>query len=154
VYALNVSNTSGLGRVGGFLVVLVLLSACRGSRPETAKDGGGDDVAESAAHDAPADSACGPNVDFLNDPDNCGGCGIRCCIHACTQGACFCDGVGLTCCATDQRGNDGCTIQNVAVSLTTDPCHCGGCDIACPAGTTCSNATCVAADGGAGCPQP
>jgi hypothetical protein len=88
---------------------------------------------------------------FMNDPGNCGGCGIRCCIGACFQGACFCDGVGLTCCVTDRRGADGCYIQNVPTDLATDPCHCGGCDTVCPAGTTCSNATCVAVDGGGGC---
>jgi len=151
VYALNVSKPSALG---GFAALLVLLFACSGSQPDVAKDGGGGDVAESAARDAPADSGCGPNVDFMNDPDNCGGCGIRCCIHGCMQGACFCDGVGLTCCATDQRGNDGCYLESVAVDVATDPCHCGGCGIACPAGTTCANAACVDADGGAGCPQP
>jgi len=146
------SKTSGLGCLAA---LLVLLSACSGSHPDVAKDGGGSDVAEeSAARDAPADSECGPNVDFTNDPNNCGGCGIRCCIPQCTQGVCFCDGVGLTCCATDQRGNDGCYLQSVAVDLVTDPCNCGGCGSACPAGTTCSNATCVAADGSAGCPQP
>jgi hypothetical protein len=143
-----VSKTSGLGCLAALLGPLL---ACSGSQPDVAKDGGGSDVTESAAHDAPADSACGPNVDFTNDPDNCGGCGIRCCIHACLQGACFCDGVGLTCCATDQRGNDGCYVQNVPVDLVSDACHCGGCDIACPAGTTCSNAACVTTDGGAGC---
>jgi len=147
LYALNVSKTS---RLGCLAALLVLPSACSGSQPDVAKDGGGSDVTE-AARDAPADSGCGPNVDFMNDPNNCGGCGIRCCIAACMQGACFCDGVGVMCCATDRRGNDGCYLQNVPVNLTSDPCHCGGCGIACPAGTTCSNATCVAVDGGAGC---
>ena len=150
MYALNVSKTSGLGFLAA---LLVLLLACSGSQPDVAKDSGSD-VAESAARDAPADSGCGPNVDFMNDPSNCGGCGIRCCIPACIGGACFCDGVGLTCCATDQRGNDGCYLQSVAVDVVTDVCNCGGCGIACPAGTTCSNATCVATDGGTGCPQP
>ena len=145
------SKTSGLGCLAALLGPLL---ACSGSQPDVAKDGGGNDVTESAAHDAPADSACGPNVDFMSDPNNCGGCGIRCCIAACLQGACFCDGVGLTCCATDQRGSDGCYLQNVATNLATDSCHCGGCGIACPAGTTCANATCVAADGGDGCRQP
>jgi hypothetical protein len=146
-----VRKTSGLERLAA---LLVLLLACSGSRPDVAKDGGGSDVTESAARDAPDDSGCGPNVDFMNDPNNCGGCGIRCCIAGCMQGACFCDGAGLMCCPTDQRGNDGCYIQNVPVDPTVDPCHCGGCAIACPAGTTCSNATCVASDGGAGCRQP
>jgi hypothetical protein len=114
-------------------------------------DGGGSDAAESAAQDVADDSGCGTNVNFMNDPVNCGGCGIRCCIGACLQGACFCDGVGVTCCATDRRGPDGCYFQNVPTDLVTDACHCGGCDMVCPAGTTCSNATCVAVDGGGGC---
>ena len=151
MYGLDMSKTSGLGC---FAALLVFLLACRGSQPDVAKDDGGNDVAESDVRDAPADSGCGPNVDFMSDPNNCGGCGVRCCIAACLQGACFCDGVGLTCCATDQRGTDGCYVQNVPVNLVTDACHCGGCGIACPAGATCSNATCVAADGGAGCHQP
>jgi hypothetical protein len=147
VYALNVSKTSRLGCLAALLVLFV---ACSGSQPDAAKDGGGSDVTESAARDASADLGCGQNVDFLNDPNNCGGCGIRCCIAACTQGACFCDGVGVACCPTDQRGNDGCYIQNIPVDLATDSFHCGGCGIACPAGATCSNATCVSADGGPG----
>jgi hypothetical protein len=141
LYALNVSKTS---RLGCLAALAVLFLACGGSQPDVAKDGGGSDVTESAARDASADSGCGPNVDLMNDPNNCGGCGIRCCIAACMQGACFCDGAGLVCCATDQRGNDGCYIQSIAVNLATDPFHCGGCGIACPAGATCSNAACVA----------
>lgn len=153
MYALGVSKTPrGLGWFGA---LVVLLSACRGSQPDVAKDGEGSDMAEeSASSDASADSGCGPNVDLMNDPNNCGACGIRCCIPACMRGACFCDGAGLTCCATDQRGNDGCYLQSVAVDVATDPCHCGGCGIACPAGTTCASAACVAADGGAGCRLP
>jgi hypothetical protein len=130
---------------------LLLLLACSGSQPGAAKDGGGGDAGESDAPAAADDSGCGTNINFMNDPDNCGGCGIRCCVRACMQGACFCDGAGLTCCATDRRGPDGCTIQNVPANLTTDSCHCGGCGIACSAGTACWNATCVAVDGGAGC---
>jgi hypothetical protein len=146
----TVSTTSGLRCLAALFVLLV---ACSGSQPNVARDGGGSDMTDLAARDAPVDSGCGANVDFMNDPNNCGGCGIRCCIAACTQGACFCDGAGLTCCSTDQRGNDGCYIESVAVDVAIDPCHCGGCDISCPVGTTCSNATCVAVDGGAGCRQ-
>ena len=157
MYAPNVAKTSGLGCLAA---ILVLLLACSGRQADVAKDGGGTDAAadggggDLAAGDAPDDSGCGPNVDFMNAPNNCGACGIRCCIAACTQGVCFCDGAGLTCCATDQRGNDGCYIRNVPVDTVTDPCHCGGCGIACPAGTTCASSTCVATDGGAGCRQP
>jgi hypothetical protein len=151
VYARDVATTSGLGYLAA---LLVLTLACGGSRLDGAKDGGRGDVADSAAHDAPDDSGCGADVNLMNDPNNCGGCGIRCCVHACTNGACFCDGVGLTCCPTNGRGADGCYFQNIPVSPVSDSCHCGGCGIACPTGTTCSNGTCVAADGGAGCRQP
>ena len=76
VYSPTVSKVSGLG---GFAALMVMLLACSRARLDEAKDAGGSDrAAESAARDAPADSTCGPDVDFMNDPNNCGGCGIRC----------------------------------------------------------------------------
>jgi len=146
-----VSTTLNLACRAAPFLPLLLIVACSGSQPTVVNDSGGSDAVEADAHDAAVDSGCGANIDFMNDPENCGGCGIRCCIHACMQGACFCDGVGVTCCATDQRGADGCYFQNVPANLASDSCHCGGCGIACSAGTTCSNFACVAVDGGAGC---
>lgn len=137
--------------------VAAFLLACNGppnapAQSDGSSVGGNGGAAGSPAGDASADSGCGPDTNLMSDPDNCGSCGFRCCIGACTQGYCFCDGPpGVACCSTDERGADGCYFQSVAVYIATNSCNCGGCGVACPPGTVCSNATCVAADAGAGC---
>ena len=116
-------------------------------------------IADAAAHDTPvvdgsapdltstdlasADLALSPCsgdsglVDFLNDPNNCGGCGRRCCSRTCVNGMCFCDGVGLTYCPT---GTDGCL--NHPYDLALDHDNCGACGHACDPRQACRLGVC------------
>ncbi len=75
----------------------------------------------------------GTCVDYLTDPNNCGGCGV-----ACGTGQ-ICD-TG-TCVSTCPLGQTLCGAE--CVDLTSDPLNCGGCGIACGTNQICTNSTCV-----------
>jgi hypothetical protein len=86
----------------------------------------------------------GACITVVVDPDNCGGCGVKCTGgQVCSGGSCAAGCLpGLTACAGS------------CVDLLTDDDHCGTCGVVCPAGQGCGNGTCVAtvplADAGAG----
>jgi hypothetical protein len=88
------------------------------------------------------DTCCGGACNALNDPANCGQCGIACLDGGiCLAGQCLSPGScsfngGL--CAYDGGQGVCCAGQCVAES---DPLNCGGiCGQACPIGTTCDPA--------------
>jgi hypothetical protein len=109
---------------------------------EAEEGDGGDEATEvdEDGGDGEADSECGEGIDFLTDPGNCGGCGIRCRpAHAfgeCVDGVCrirACDVNFVDC---DGGYEDGCeTYCEPRVTGACDPTTCEGpgCD------TTCNN---------------
>lgn len=75
----------------------------------------------------------GECIPVATDPNNCGGCGVKCTAkQVCSSGACS-DGClpGLTVCG------------QACVDEQNDSAHCGGCDTACAAGQGCANGRCV-----------
>jgi hypothetical protein len=66
------------------------------------------------------------------DPDNCGGCGVKCmATEACSAGKCSSSCLpGLTIC------------DRACVDLNTDNKHCNSCTNSCPSGQGCVNGTC------------
>ncbi len=76
-----------------------------------------------------ADTANGCEATLLSDPENCGGCGIRCTdangTPTCVDGVCgsVCN-AGFADCGGDYR---------CETNTTTSVAHCGGCGRACPA---------------------
>jgi YVTN family beta-propeller protein len=91
---------------------------------------------------AAGDSVCGKRcVSIAVDPENCGGCGIRCGSHeACEDGACVCAAGAIPC-------GESC------VDVVTDPEHCGGCGEACAPGEFC-RADAPGAGCDTACPDP
>jgi hypothetical protein len=85
-------------------------------------------------------SPCPPGTDFLNDPHNCGGCGIVCCsgnmcqIGMCTILGCTPDGR----CPVDGESCSG----MFCADLLDDSSNCGACGSVCSPGTTCMNGMC------------
>src|SRR5262249_32712166 len=77
-------------------------------------------------------------IDPLQEPTDCGGCGITCQDgESCAGGQCSCAGgssckSGLTCCAA----NGGC------VDTAMNKHNCGGCGTQCRPGETCSGSAC------------
>lgn len=73
----------------------------------------------------------GQCTDVSTDPENCGGCGVRCSpTFVCQNGGCGCP-AGHTLCF------DGC------FDTATDPAHCGGCTVTCAPGSVCHNGQCT-----------
>ncbi|MBI5502632.1 MAG: SUMF1/EgtB/PvdO family nonheme iron enzyme [Deltaproteobacteria bacterium] len=98
---------------------------------------GGDDDGDGDAG-ADADAACDEATDFLNDPANCGGCGIRCrptrAFGACVDGVCVIDVCELNFGDCNGLYDDGCEDYCVPrVSGPCDPATCSGsgCDSSC-----------------------
>lgn len=98
------------------------------------------------------DGGCGPDADLMDDPNNCGACGVHCCsVSVCIAGVCTGDcSAGWDLCGLGS-GPDGCRNNYICTSLSSDPCNCGGCGLACDAGTSCIGGSCMAVEGGAGC---
>lgn len=72
-------------------------------------------------------------VDYLNDPQNCGGCGKICADgQVCKSGQCRCD-AGTLC-------GGGCT------DLRTDPENCGACGVTCGNEQTCCHGQCTSTE--------
>jgi hypothetical protein len=89
---------------------------------------------------------CGGScISVVGDPNNCGGCGVKCTgAEVCSGGACSASCLPLlTACAQS------------CVDPKTDDANCGSCGNACAAGQGCSDGTCVASvalgDAGAPC---
>jgi hypothetical protein len=89
--------------------------------------------------------------DFVEDPNNCGGCGNVCGDGAiCNQGKCVGCKAGEVLCDAKTNGVFGCFV------LTSDREHCGGCGNVCPTSpegshsvTSCSDGVCgFACEGG------
>lgn len=126
-------------------------------RPDASPDARNDgDAGPESGPDAEEGTDAGCDADLMNDPNNCGACGVVCCGAGwCISGVCGCDSTsGQILCLTD-AGPPGC---NMPACFPTDPngdnCHCGDCSTACKAGTACVSGQCVAVDGGTGCQQP
>jgi hypothetical protein len=166
------SSSSG-GSPGG--------SSGSGSGSSSGRDAAFDDAMDAAAGDAAnctsllfgcpidagsdvviADAETGPDGECgaLNDPNNCGACGVRCCgaLPVCAFGggkySCVgdCPSAAPTMCFLDSGpGPDGCSGSGICVATSIDSCNCGACGIACEGGTVCVSATCVAVEGGSGC---
>ncbi len=120
--------SAGCGQGDGFIV-----NTC-GSDPEphchsecNVPDDGGD------GGDGEGMDDCG-GADLLNDPNNCGFCGLVCGSGFCQNGVCAesdpCTPTGRTNC------------NNQCVDLMTDPNHCGACGLPCGDGWECSGGEC------------
>jgi hypothetical protein len=84
--------------------------------------------------DVPHQLRCGDTcVDYLNDPDNCGGCGI-----VCGDGACCSNGSCNSLCATGEQWCD-----DLCVDTANDDQNCGTCGSPCPDGTCCNGGACA-----------
>jgi hypothetical protein len=71
-------------------------------------------------------------VDYLNDPNNCGGCG-----RSCLEGECCSNGS----CASLCGGGEWCT--DTCADTPNDDANCGGCNTICGDGTCCDGGACV-----------
>lgn len=77
-----------------------------------------------------------------NDPNNCGGVGIRCAMgESCNAGTCQCGTTGAACVTGQACCSTGC------VDLQSDAMNCGACGNACDAGETCQAGACVCGSG-------
>jgi hypothetical protein len=98
-------------------------------------------------------------IPIVNDPMNCGGCGIICAEGrgtTCELGDCVCGRIEIGCLGTerswccpprDATGTDYCA------DLTSDSRDCGGCNERCSPETSsdCRGSTCVCGETGAAC---
>jgi hypothetical protein len=99
-------------------------------------------------HIDPGPPGCCPNsnelncsgtcVDYLTDPNDCGGCGVQCNTEegqSCTAGSCT---------AVCPTGQTPCGTQ--CVDLTSDPLNCGECGTICDANQVCEDSACQACE--------
>ncbi len=86
-------------------------------------------------------------TDFMKDPGNCGGCGIRCDNGIyCDKGKCTATPPAPSPISCPGGTPNGCTRgdgSSYCTNVLKDPGNCGGCGSLCPSGKTCSNGTCV-----------
>jgi len=89
----------------------------------------------------PRQILCGTECySYLQDPQNCGGCGITCGPgEICNEGVCMCPEEGQTQCG------DGC------FDLSSDGLNCGECDASCSPQQSCSEGDCVCPGGETAC---
>jgi hypothetical protein len=130
------------------LCAFVVLAACSHSH-----NGGtnGDGGSGSGDGGGVVDSACPAYQHYCNgaciptsvDPDNCGGCGVKCTSsQVCSGGACESSCLpGLTPCNRE------------CVDTKTDSNNCNACGNVCSSGTGCSNGNCVTSQGGTTLPM-
>ncbi len=84
-------------------------------------------------------------VPIVNDPANCGGCGVTCTQNMlCDNSACIC-ALGFEDCNSDQA-TDGCETD-----IRDDTAHCGGCNISCDTDGTCAFGICLCESNKADC---
>jgi hypothetical protein len=87
--------------------------------------------------------ADGCEANFTNDPNNCGGCGMKCPLNAnvatdkCTNSAC-----GVATCNAGFADCDGNFANGCEINTTTDSNHCGNCQTVCANNGQCANGLC------------
>jgi hypothetical protein len=87
--------------------------------------------------------------DLINDPNNCGGCGIVCPAgQTCSDSTCsgspaICQGSPGKYCDLDAGGDFVCCTDG-CVDITSDTNNCGGCGTVCPELFACANRECFA----------
>ncbi|APR78421.1 Hypothetical protein A7982_03768 [Minicystis rosea] len=100
-------------------------------------------------------TCCSPLcVDASSDPENCGGCGIKCGPFPQASGSCS----GATCtvgqCFPGFANCNGLLSDGCEVDTATDATNCGGCGITCKPDETCSGGTCAGSCGAVGSCTP
>jgi hypothetical protein len=84
--------------------------------------------------DVPHQLRCGDTcVDYLNDVNNCGGCGV-----VCGDGTCCSNGSCASLCAPGHEWCDG-----ECADVQNDSNNCGGCGVICGDGTCCNEGSCA-----------
>jgi hypothetical protein len=86
----------------------------------------------------------GCESDLTVDPQNCGGCGIKCVLPGASIGVCVAGECSLGPCLSSQGNCDGVDVNGCESSTSIDPQNCGKCAVKCATGLGCDEGTCHA----------